>query len=129
MEKLNLLRDSFRENFVRKFDYYAIVVTTIVYGIIVMENDFHIFNRYIFPSIVSPFFIPDYIGLAFIASGLLLIIAKIFNNNMFISISLSFSSFIWAIYGITFIFTSPPNSVWQFSILMVGLCIKAGISE
>lgn len=115
--------------YIDDFEWWAMIVTPLVYGISLIKNTSIIWSMYHFKNLFLNFALPDIFGIVFIAVAIFMFIAKKLNHKRVTALALALSSFVWSIIGIMFVFAIPSNSVWLLCALMVGMGWKIGAEQ
>ena len=129
MKRFSVILDLIVVKYVDEFDWWAMILTPLVYGIVLIKNTSIIWSMYQFKNIFLDFALPDMFGIIFIAVSIFMFIAKKLNHKRVTALALALSSFAWSVIGIMFIFALPSNSVWILCGLMVCLGWKIGAEQ
>lgn len=115
--------------YVADFDWWAMIFTPLVYGIVLIKNTSIIWSMYQFKNLFLDFALPDMFGIIFIVVSIFMFIAKKVNHKRVTALVLALSSFAWSAIGIMFIFALPSNSIWILCGLMVCMGWKIGAEQ
>lgn len=96
---------------------YLLALLSIVYGsqLIIHPEILHTFKVY---ANIRDLFDHRFIGLFFVVIGVLYAIATAKSYYKLKQCLLPIFSFIWTFFGLSFLLTEPPNTVWAFSLGM-----------
>lgn len=114
-----------KEHVIYYYYSYLLASLSIVYGWQWIAH-LDIFQTYRVYQRLRGVFDYRFIGLLFIALGLVYGLATIFNRKKFKQLLLPIFSFVWAFLSFSFILTEPPNTVWAFTLGMA--LLSFGIS-
>ena len=114
-----------KEHLVHYYFSYLLALLSLVYGwqLIVHPDILQTYKVY---QRVRNVFDHRFIGLFFIALGLVYGLAVVTNRKKIKQLSLPVFSFIWTFFSFSFILTEPPNTVWAFTLGMA--LLSFGIS-
>ena len=114
-----------KEHVIYYYYSYLLALLSIVYGRQLTAHP-DILQTYRVYQRVRNVFDHRFIGLFFIALGLVYGFATITNRKKIKQLSLPVFSFIWTFFSFSFILTEPPNTVWAFTLGMA--LLSFGIS-
>lgn len=115
--------------YVADFEWWAMIITPLMYGISLIKNTSDIWSMYQFKNLFLNFALPDMFGVIFIVVAISMFIAKKVNHKKVTALALALSSFAWSVIGIMFVFAIPSNNVWLTCILMVCMGWKVGAEQ
>lgn len=115
--------------YVAEFDWWAMILAPLFYGILLIKNTSVIWSMYEFKNLFLDIALPDMFGVIFIAVSIIMFVAKKINNKKLTALALALSSFAWSIIGIMFLFAIPSNGVWILCSVMVCLGWKIGAEQ
>jgi hypothetical protein len=115
--------------YVDEFDWWAMIFTPLIYGIVLLKNTSIIWSMYQFKNLFLDFALPDMFGIIFIVIAIFMFVAKKVKHKRVVALALALSSFAWSVIGIMFIFALPSNSVWILCGLMVCMGWKIGAEQ
>ena len=131
----------FKDNFVQRF--YVIVSKYMPYYIPMMAIVFSFmygFQIFRHADILSMYGVYQYViarawfshvalGFVFMVSSVIKLVGLLAKNRVIKRIGLVALSFSWTFYAVAFMFSSPPNTVWLNSLVMMTLCWKIAYDE
>ena len=121
-----------KEHLVHYYFSYLLSLTSMAYGWKLVIHP-EILQTYKVYQRVRNVFDHRFIGLFFIALGLVYGLATITNRKKIKQLSLPIFSFIWTFFSFSFILTEPPNTVWAFTLgmalLSFGLSIRGDFKD
>lgn len=129
MKRFSVILDLITTKYVSDFEWWAMIVTPLVYGISLIKNTSIIWSVYQFKDLFLNFALPDIFGIVLIAVAIFMFIAKKLNHKRVTALALALSSFVWSVIGIMFVFAIPSNSVWLLCALMVCMGWKIGAEQ
>lgn len=129
MKKFNVVTTVISEKYISNFDWGAMFLVPLVYGVLLITNTSLIWSFYEFNELFLNLALPDIFGLLFIGVAVLMLLAKKTKHKTLKALALAISSFVWSVVGIMFMFAIPSNSVWILSALMVALGWKVGAEQ
>ena len=129
MKRFSAIWDMIVAKYVADFDWWAMIFTPLVYGIVLIKNTSVIWSMYQFKNLFLDFALPNMFGAIFIAVSIFMFIAKKVNHKRVTALALALSSFAWSAIGIMFIFAIPHNNVWILCGLMVCMGWKIGAEQ
>lgn len=129
MKRFSAIWDLIVAKYVADFDWWAMIFTPLVYGIVLIKNTSIIWSMYQFKNLFLDFALPDMFGIIFIVVSIFMFIAKKVNHKRVTALVLALSSFTWSAIGIMFIFALPSNSIWILCGLMVCMGWKIGAEQ
>lgn len=88
-----------------------------------------ILNNYRVYQIVSSLFDAHFVGSLFMILGILKIVGVAFNVPMIKKIALISLGFLWTLFGVSFLISPPPNTIWIFALCMALLSFGIGVQE
>lgn len=113
---------------VLKWDSLVLGLVSFAYGL----------QLFLFPSILGNYqvyrlirdiFDSHIVGMLFIVLGGMKFIGVLVNNSKLKKISLFGLAFLWTLFGVSFLFSPPPNTVWIFSLCMALTAFGIGMRE
>ena len=121
-----------KEHIIYYYYSYLLALLSIVYGWQLTAHP-DILQTYRVYQRVRNVFDHRFIGLFFIALGLVYGLATIAGRKKIKQLSLPVFSFIWTFFSFSFILTEPPNTVWAFTLgmalLSFGLSIRGDFKD
>lgn len=121
-----------KEHIIYYYYSHLLALLSIVYGWQLTAHP-DILQTYRVYQRVRNVFDHRFIGLFFIALGLVYGLATITNRKKIKQLSLPVFSFIWTFFSFSFILTEPPNTVWAFTLgmalLSFGLSIRGDFKD
>ena len=109
--------------------WYSIVlgITSIVYGLTLYLNP-GILKTYQLYQIIDEIFDNHSVALAFVVLGAIKLIGVVINSKPLKRISIIGLTAFWSIFSVSFMMTTPTNTVWIFSLTMAliafGIALK-----
>lgn len=129
MKRFDAITNVISEKYISNFDWGAIFLVPLVYGILLIANTSLVWSFYEFNELFLNLALPDIFGFLFIGVAVLMLLAKKTKHKTLKALALAISSFVWSVVGIMFMFAVPSNSVWILSALMVALGWKVGAEQ
>lgn len=129
MKRFSAIWDLIASKYVADFEWWAMIITPLMYGISLIKNTSDIWSMYQFKNLFLNFALPDMFGIIFIVVAVSMFIAKKVNHKKVTALALALSSFAWSVIGIMFVFAIPSNNVWLTCILMVCMGWKIGAEQ
>ena len=129
MKRFDAITNVISEKYISNFDWGAMFLVPLVYGILLIANTSLVWSFYEFNELFLNLALPDIFGFLFIGVAVLMLIAKKTKHKTLKALALAISSFVWSVVGIMFMFAVPSNSVWILSALMVALGWKVGAEQ
>ena len=129
MKKFDVVTTVISEKYISNFDWGAMFLVPLIYGVLLITNTSLIWSFYEFNALFLNLALPDIFGLLFIGVAVLMLLAKKTKHKTLKALALAISSFVWSVVGIMFMFAIPSNSVWILSALMVALGWKVGAEQ
>lgn len=129
MKRFSAIWDLIVAKYIADFEWWAMIITPLVYGISLIKNTSVIWSMYQFKDLFLDFALPDMFGIIFIVVAISMFIAKKVNHKRVTALALALSSFAWSVTGIMFVFAIPSNNVWITCTLMVCMGWKIGAEQ
>lgn len=129
MKRFSAIWELIVAKYVSDFDWWAMIITPLMYGISLIKNTSDIWSMYQFKNLFLDFALPDMFGIIFIVVAISMFVAKKVNHKKVTALALALSSFAWSVIGIMFIFAIPSNNVWLTCTLMVCMGWKIGAEQ
>lgn len=129
MKRFSAIWELIVAKYVSDFDWWAMIITPLMYGISLIKNTSDIWSMYKFKNLFLDFALPDMFGIIFIVVAISMFVAKKVNHKKVTALALALSSFAWSVIGIMFIFAIPSNNVWLTCTLMVCMGWKIGAEQ
>lgn len=113
-----------------KWDSFVLAITTTFYGIWIIIFP-QIMEKYQVYQIVDEYFNHKAIGLVFLILGLIKLYGILKNKPSWRRFALAALSGVWMLFSISFLLSSPPNTLWLFSgsmaFLSFGIALRDNI--
>ena len=129
MKRFSAIWDLIVAKYVADFEWWAMIITPLVYGISLMKNTSVIWSMYEFKKLFLDFALPGVFGAIFIAVAVFMFVAKKVNHKKVTALALALSSFAWSVIGIMFVFALPSNNIWILCGVMVCMGWKIGAEQ
>ena len=131
----------FRDNFVRRF--YVFVSKYMPYyipAVVILFTFMYGFQIFRYADILSLYGVYQYViarawfshvalGAVFMIASVIKLVGLLTKSRVIKRIGLVILSFSWTFYAVAFMFSSPPNTVWLCSLIMLSLCWKIAYDE
>ncbi len=111
-----------------KWDSLVLSVVTVLYGLQLYIHP-EILRSYEVYRLIDNLFDDRFISIAFIVVGFAKLIGIIGNFKYVKRWSLVSLTFFWTLFGVSFLLSEPPNTVWIFSLSMAFLSMGIAIRE
>lgn len=112
---------------VLKWDGLVLSLTTFFYGYQLYTHP-EILKRYDVYKLLDNLFVQRFISIVFILLGILKLVGIIGNYKYVKRWSLVTLTFVWTLFGVSFLLSEPPNTIWIFalstSLLSMGIAIR-----
>lgn len=113
---------------VLKWNSLILSLVSAVYGL----------QLFLFPTILEDYqvyrlirdiFDSHIVGMIFIVLGGMKFLGVLVNNKKLKKLSLFGLAFLWTLFGVSFLLSPPPNTVWIFSLCMALIAFGIGMQE
>ena len=113
---------------VLKWDSLVLSLTSLFYGYQLFTHP-EILKSYDVYKLLDNLFDQRFISIFFIILGLLKLVGVIGNYKYVKRWSLVLLTFVWTLFGVSFLLSEPPNTVWIFALSMSLLSMGIAIRE
>lgn len=117
-----------RRIIVLKWDSLVLSLTTFFYGYQLFMHP-EILESYDVYKLINNLFYQRFISLFFIILGVLKLIGILGNYKYVKRWSLVMLTFVWTLFGVSFLLSEPPNTIWIFALSMSLLSMGIAIRE
>lgn len=113
---------------VLKWDSLVLSLTTFFYGYQLYTHP-EILTSYDVYKLLDNLFDQRFISIVFIVLGILKLVGIIVNHKYIKRWSLVTLTFVWTLFGVSFLLSEPPNTIWIFALSMSLLSMGIAIRE
>lgn len=111
-----------------KWDSLVLAIVSIVYGCQLFIQP-EILESYEVYRLIDNLVDNHFISVVFVIVGLFKLIGIIGNFKYVKRWSLVSLTFLWTLFGVSFLFSAPPNTIWIFSLAMAFMSMGIAIRE
>lgn len=111
-----------------KWDSLVLSIVTSLFGIQLFIHP-EILRTYEVYKLIDNLFDNRFISVVFVIIGLVKLIGIIFNLKIVRRWALVSLTFFWTLFGVSFLLSEPPNTVWIFALAMAFLSMGIAIRE